>query len=329
MSDFWKGRRVLVAGGAGLIGSHVVDLLLQKDLRELYVVDDLSTGLPSSLQWSSEKEVRFFYSDLTRIPVEWIINYAACYGKPWVIINLASSSWGLGAPESREHARNFQRTLAVHFNLWEFALHHGTHYVMLGSSCEGGADGPEQAHKGYGQAKRMIERHMIWHFQEFDEIKKRHGLIFGKIDCYNVFGPRENPKLHRFMSDFTRRVLSSQDPEVQVYGSPESTRNYIYADDCAKLILDNIEYASGSDHSWMQTHIVGENMLVSDMAKMILAALGDPREIIFLDKATLAGRGVIKKDADGLSQCITPMAEAVKITVDWIKQHWEEAREHA
>ncbi|MFQ6117753.1 MAG: NAD-dependent epimerase/dehydratase family protein, partial [Candidatus Bipolaricaulia bacterium] len=216
--------RILVTGGAGFIGSHLVDRYLAEG-HEVVVVDDLSTGKKENLNPQAE----FHEVDIRdRAALEPIfaqgidlVNHHAAQ------IDVRRSV----ADPSFDASVNVLGTL----NLLELSVKHdvkGFIFVSSGGVIYGDSPLerlplPETARKRpespYGAAKLSIEYYLLVY-------NRVHGLPYAVLRYGNVYGPRQDPGGEAgVISIFTGQMLRGERP--QIFGDGEQTRDYIYIGD--------------------------------------------------------------------------------------------------
>jgi len=225
--------KVLVTGGAGFIGSHVVDALVAAD-HDVLVVDNLSTGRRENLN----PRARFHQLDINdRQTVELIRDE-----RPDILDHHAAQ---MDVRRSVTDPLFDARTnILGTITLLEAARQAGTRRVLFVSS--GGAVYGEQeifaapeTHptnpvSPYGVSKRAGELYAFFYQVEY-------GLPFVALRYANVYGPRQDPHGEAgVVAIFTGRMLRHE--PVTVNGDGKQTRDYVYVGDVARanvLALDN------------------------------------------------------------------------------------------
>ena len=224
--SFWREKRVVLTGGAGFIGSHVVEALTREQCTHLYVVRHSEYDL-------SKEEAVVQLLERTR---------------PDLVIHLAGLVGGIGANKARP-ADFFYQNLTM----GTFMLHHawrlGAHkFVAAGAGCgypehapmplkeESFWAGPPQEESApYSLAKRLLHTQAVAYF-------KQHGFPAVVVIPGNVYGPHDNfdleashvvPALVRKFADAAERGAG----EVTVWGTGRPTRDFVYAGDVARGIL--------------------------------------------------------------------------------------------
>jgi len=232
--------KVLVTGGAGFIGSHVVDRLML-DGHEVVVLDDLSSGSLENIEnHLDEPGFRFVEGDIRHSRtvekalegVDAVIHEAAIASVPLSIKNPALTN-----------EINVQGTL----NLLKASLEAGIkRFVYASSSAVYGTpsklpiseDASLRPISPYGESKVAAERHC----QTFYGV---HGLETVRLRCFTVYGPRQTGEYAGVMTKFLERLQNNQPPII--FGDGEQTRDFVYITDVveATLLALNSEGVAG------------------------------------------------------------------------------------
>ena len=236
-----SGKSVLVTGGAGLIGSFLVERLLKKGARVI-VADDFSKGRRSNLQGVLESiEIR--EGDLERLSeMERALDGAD------IVFHLASRAYGIGY-SSANHLALLQHNERITNNLIESLTKRPVaHLLVTSSSCVYRDDGPdtipelatfdgepELANWGYGWAKRFLE-------QKAAMLARETGVRLTIVRPFNIYGER-----YRWVGAgsqaipmLVKKVVDGDDPVV-IWGSGTQRRNYLHAEDCADAMAGLVE----------------------------------------------------------------------------------------
>jgi UDP-glucose 4-epimerase len=228
--------RILVTGGAGFIGSHVVDRFIEGG-HDVVVVDDLSTGRRSNL----DPRAAFYEMDV-RSPA-----LGELFGqeRPEVVSHHAAQ---VDVRCSVDDPM-FDASVNVlgSLNVLECCRAHGVAKVIYSSS--GGAvygepaylpcdeDHPIQPLAPYGASKYVVERYLYLY-------RAVHGLDFTVLRYGNVYGPRQDPHGEAgVVAIFTGQMLRGATPVVN--GGGEQERDFVYVADCARANLLALENGSG------------------------------------------------------------------------------------
>jgi UDP-glucose 4-epimerase len=225
--------RALVTGGAGFIGSNLVDALLDRG-DDVAVVDDLSSGREANLAAALERGVR-----LHRVDIRDAEATAEVAGRerPELIFHLAAQidvrvSVARPAYDART---NIEGTI----NMLEAARLAGTRRFVFSSTggaiygetevvpTPEGADARPMA--GYGQSKFCAEAYLGLY-------ERLHGLSTVALRFGNVYGPRQDPHGEAgVIAIFTGKALTGGRPKV--FGDGRQTRDYIYVGDLVQAII--------------------------------------------------------------------------------------------
>jgi GDP-L-fucose synthase len=226
MSDFWSKRRVCVTGGAGFLGSYVVDRLRQLGCREIVV--------PRKREF-----------DLTALEAVQRL-YAAA--RPDMVIHLAAVVGGIGA--NREHpGRFFYDNLQMGAQLLHEAWRAGVEkFVAVGTVCaypkftpvpfreESLWDGyPEETNAPYGLAKKML-------LVQSEAYRREYGYNSIFLLPVNLYGPRDNfdPASSHVIPALIKKCVDARIAgvdEIVVWGDGSPTREFLFAADAAEGIV--------------------------------------------------------------------------------------------
>lgn len=221
-------RCAIVTGGAGFIGSHVVDALLTEDWR-VVVVDDLSTGDARRVAGGATLEI----VDVTDRPA---LDSVVDAARPEAIFHLAAqaSVTRSVADPGRDLEVNVRGTL----NVLEGATRHGAPVVFTST---GGAlygndailptseDTPPAPISPYGASKWAAEAYVTtW--------REASGIPHAVCRLGNVYGPRQNPHGEAgVVAIFSLQLSHGDTPTVFGFGKP--TRDYVHVQDVAQALL--------------------------------------------------------------------------------------------
>jgi UDP-glucose 4-epimerase len=222
--------RILVTGGAGFIGSHLIDSLVASKADEVSVLDDFSTGRRNRLN----PKATFYQLDLRAGAA---VASAVAKIKPEVIVHLAAQ---MDVRRSvADPAFDAQVNLIGFLNMVESARAHGLKRVIFSSS--GGAiygeqedlptkeDAPLLPVSPYGVAKLATEAYLFFY-------KVQYGIDYLSLRFGNVYGPRQDPHGEAgVVAIFCGRILDGK--LVTIYGTGGQTRDYVYVGDVVNAII--------------------------------------------------------------------------------------------
>jgi UDP-glucose 4-epimerase len=226
---------VLVTGGAGFIGSHLVDALLAKGYA-VRVLDDLSTGKRSNLPMDNPR-LELIQGDVADAA---LVSRAAlgCHAVAHLAA-VASVQASVDDPV-RTHQSNFVGTL----NVCEAMRQAGIKRVLFASSAavygnngEGESiteDTPKAPLTPYASDKLSSEYYL-------DFYRRQHALEPVLFRFFNIFGPRQDPSspYSGVISIFAERAEKGL--PIAVFGDGEQTRDFVYVGDLAAILVQALE----------------------------------------------------------------------------------------
>lgn len=278
MNKFWIGKKVLVTGGAGFIGSHVVEKLVARGAK-VSVMDNLISGNLKNLE-NVKHEVIFIKGDCAVLTEA----QKACNGQN-IVMNLAAKVGGIEYNRTHQ-ATMFRDNLPIETTMIEAARKAKVdRFLVVSSACvyphdcsiptpesEGFLDEPEPTNGGYGWAKRMGEKIGEYYAQEFR-------MKIGIVRPYNCYGPRDHldPEKSHVIPALIKRVFEGENP-VKVWGSGSQTRAFLYVEDLAEGMILAIEKYPKSDPINLGTD---DEISVKDLINKIIKISGINTKIEF------------------------------------------------
>lgn len=220
--------KILVTGGAGFIGSHVVDLYLENGY-EVVIVDDLSTGHASNLN----PQASFYQLDIRDPGVREVFEKE----RPDVVNHHAAQ---MNVRRSIvEPIFDADVNILGSINLIENAINYGTQrfiYISTGGAVYGepeylpcDEDHPIKPICQYGASKHTVEHYLYMYHQN-------HGLKYTVLRYPNVYGPRQDPHGEAgVVAIFTGQMLSNE--QVVINGDGQQERDFVHVRDCAQANL--------------------------------------------------------------------------------------------
>ncbi len=309
MSQPWSGKTVAVPGGSGFLGSEVV--------RRLEAAG-ASVFAPRSRDYdlTTEDRVRAMYED----------------ARPDIVIHLAARVGGIGANQ-RSPGTFFYDNLQMGALLIEHARRRGLEkFVCVGTVCsypkfatvpfredDLWSGYPEETNAPYGIAKKALLVQLQAYRQEFG----MRGIYLIPV---NLYGPRDNFDLEssHVIPALIRKCVEAEergDDVIEVWGSGEPTREFLYVEDAADGIVAAAERYEGAEPVNLGT---GREISIRDLATLIAERTGfrgsfawnatkpdgQPRRALDVSRA---------RDEFGWTARI-PFEEGLDATISWYRE---------
>ena len=230
--------KVLVTGGAGFIGSHVVDLFVSKGY-EVVIVDDLSTGRVSNLNPAA----KFYKIDIRDPKLRDIFDAER---PDYISHHAAQMDVRRSVAQPLFDADvNILGSINVIECAKEFGIKHFV-YISSGGAAYGEPErvpcvetDPINPICQYGASKHTVEHYLYMYHVNY-------GMNYTVLRYPNVFGPRQDPRGEAgVVAIFTGKMLLGE--RVLINGDGEQTRDYVFVGDCARAnyLAVTIDHAPG------------------------------------------------------------------------------------
>ena len=230
-----ESKTALVTGGAGFIGSHLVDRLLELEYR-VVVIDDLSGGKLKNLNPAAS----FRHSDITQPSASEVFQRE----QPDLVFHLAAQT---SVPYStRDPVKDSETNVTGTLRMLEAARRHGVEKFIYSST--GGAlygdpqvdpcpdDHPVMPLSPYGMSKYLGEQYL-------DFYQRLYRLNYTILRYGNVYGPRQDPHGEAgVIAIFTQAMLEGKQPEI--FGDGDQERDFVMVED---VVEANIRAIDGGD----------------------------------------------------------------------------------
>jgi UDP-glucose 4-epimerase len=276
---------VVVTGGAGFIGSHTVDLLVERGHR-VVVLDDFRTGKRANLaRWADPKHrldgadpaVEILAVDISEGLFAPLAAITAAHGPVERIVHLAaqvSVVASLANPLVDVHV-NYRGTVQV----LEYARATRVKKVVLASSAAIYGDVTEMPVREdaeqhpvspYGIDK-LASEHMLWCYSAV------HGVPTTALRFFNVYGPRQDPSspYSGVISIFADRARAGKD--LTIFGDGEQTRDFVYVADVARALCAALE--DRGDRAVVNIG-TGREISVNQLAEVVVRLCGGTSRIL-------------------------------------------------
>jgi dTDP-glucose 4,6-dehydratase len=223
--------RVVVAGGAGFIGSHLCDQLLARG-DEVIAVDNLSTGSPDNIIHLETNEnfnfveLDIVYDDLHFLNVDAVVNLASPASPP-MYLAMPLETLAAGS-EGTRHLLELSELHGARFIQASTSEVYGDPLVHPQPEDYWGNVNPVGPRSVYDESKRFSEALVMAHQRALDS-------DVGIARIFNTYGPRLLPHDGRVVSNFITQSLRGQD--LTVYGDGDQTRSLCFVDDMARGLV--------------------------------------------------------------------------------------------
>jgi GDP-L-fucose synthase len=305
--SFWQDKRIVVTGGAGFLGSFVIEKLRQRGCRNITV--------PRSKEYDlrDRDAIVRLYRD----------------ARPDMVIHLAAVVGGIGANRANP-GKFFYDNAIMGIELIEYARKSGIKkFVATGTICaypkftpipfkeDDLWNGyPEETNAPYGLAKKM----MLVQAQSY---RAQYGFNTIFLLPVNLYGPRDNFDLEssHVIPALIRKCVEAKvagSNEIVLWGDGSPTREFLYVEDAAEGILLAAEHYDGEQPVNLGT---GEEIRISNLATLIAEAVGFDGKIVW-DSSKPNGQPrrcldvALAKQLFGF-QAKVPFREGIAKTVEW------------
>jgi GDP-L-fucose synthase len=313
MSAFWQGRRVVVTGGAGFLGSFVVERLQSAGAIPF---------VPRSAQ----------YDLVDRMAVRKLLADA----KPDMVLHLAARVGGIGANRDNPGRFLFENAMMGLQIFEESRLAGVKKLVAAGTICAYPKFAPlpfkeddlwngypEETNAPYGIAKKMMTVQSLGY-------REQYGMNSAVVFPVNLYGPRDNFDLHtsHVIPAMIRKCVAAREAgqgEVVLWGDGSPTREFLYVEDAAEGILLAAERYDSSDPVNLGN---GVEISIKDLATLIARATRFEGRFVW-DKSKPNGQPRRQLDVTRAKERFgfvarTPFERGIAQTVAWFEEHRKE-----
>lgn len=314
MENYNSRKKVLVTGGAGFLGSHLCEKLLQQG-AEVLCLDNYFTGTKKNIQHLfSDPAFELLRHDVTfplYIEVDEIYNLA-CPASPIhyqhdpvqttkTSVHGAINMLGLA---KRVGAKIFQASTSEVYGDPEVHPQVETYW---------GNVNPIGIRSCYDEGKRCAET-------LFFDYHRQHNLAIKVGRLFNTYGPRMHPNDGRVVSNFIVQAL--QGVPITIYGDGSQTRSFCYVDDLIRLMVMFME----SDDGFTGPMNMGnpDEFTILELAEQVIELVGSPSEIVFKelpadDPKQRSADITIAKETFGWEPT-TQLQEGLRLTVEYFEE---------
>ncbi|XP_070539337.1 UDP-glucuronic acid decarboxylase 1-like [Ptychodera flava] len=312
-------KRILVTGGAGFVGSHLVDRLM-KEGHEVTVVDNFFTGRKRNVEhWVGHENFELINHDIVEpllIEVDQIYHLASPASPPHYMYNPIKTikTNSIGTLNMLGLARRVRARLL----LASTSEVYGDPEVHPQNEEYWGHVNPIGPRACYDEGKRIAEA-MCYAYAKQENVEVRVARIF------NTFGPRMHMNDGRVVSNFILQAL--QDEPITIFGTGKQTRSFQYVSD----LVDGLIALMNSNVSSPVNVGNPEEHTIIEFAEIIKNSVGDSRSIIknvaAAEDDPQRRRPDIRKAKKLLGwQPKVPMADGINKTIEYFRLELESSR---
>ncbi len=222
-----KEKKIIVTGGAGFLGSHVIQKLLERDCKK----ENIFIPRSKNYDLTKEKDVKKLYEDF----------------KADIVIHIAADIGGIGYSKTHP-ASQFYNNLMMNTLMQDLAYKNGVEkFVGIGTVCsypkftpvpfkeEDLWNGyPEETNAAYGLSKKMMLVQSQAYREQYD-FNAIHLLMI------NLYGPKDNFSLEssHVIPALIRKMLKAneENSDIEVWGDGSASREFIFVEDAAEAIV--------------------------------------------------------------------------------------------
>jgi len=315
MGDFWTNKRVILTGGAGFLGQHILKKLQERGCRNIFVPRSRNYNL------TQEKDVIALYRDQ---PCDLLIHLAAVVG---------------GIEANRKNPGKFYYdNLVMGAMLLEHARQNKVQKcVAIGTICaypkftpvpfkeeDLWTGYPEETNAPYGLAKKML-------LVQSQSYREQYGFNSIVLFPVNLYGPFDNFDLEtsHVIPALIRKLFQAKrlgQKEVVLWGTGQATREFLFVEDAAEGILLSAEKYNKSDPVNLGA---GFEIRIRDLAQLIAKLSGFSGEVVW-DTSKPDGQPRRCLDTSKAYQefgfkAKTEFEEGLRQTIGWYKERMPES----
>jgi GDP-L-fucose synthase len=314
--NFWHTHRFIVTGGAGFLGSFILEKMRERGATDIFVPHIEDYNLVDI------RDIHRMYDDALGES-----------GLPTIVIHLAALAGGIGLNRARPadfFYVNLMMGVQLMHEAWKRDLEK---FVALGTVCaypkftplpfreENLWDGyPEETNAPYGLAKKMLLVQAQAYRQQYDfnAIYLLPVNMYGQRDNFDLETSHVIPALVHKFTDAQERG----DRQVELWGDGSPTREFLYVEDAAEGVLLATERYSGSEPVNLGS---GHEISIKDLATLIARLTGFEGELVW-DTSKPNGQPRRALDTSRAEQYFgfraqTPFEEGLRRTIEWYREH--------
>jgi dTDP-glucose 4,6-dehydratase len=260
----------VVTGGAGFLGSHLCEALLQRGHRVI-CIDNLETGSLANIEGLRDDAFEFRHHDVTfhigiDEPVD-VVYHLAALASPIDYMRLPLHSLKVGS-YGTHHALGLAKFKRARFLLASTSEVYGDPQVHPQTEGYWGHVNPIGPRGVYDEAKRYAEALTMAY-------NRQQGVDTSIVRIFNTYGPKMRPNDGRAIPNFIRQALAGE--ALTIYGDGSQTRSFCYVDD---LIRGLILLAESGEHLPVNIGNPGEYTIL-ELAEAVLRETGSSSQVAY------------------------------------------------
>jgi dTDP-glucose 4,6-dehydratase len=267
--------RIVITGGAGFLGSHLCDRLLQLG-HEIVCLDNLLTGSVENIaRFMGNERFRFVKHDVTEYifiagPVDAVLHFASpASPRDYLDYPIQTLKVGaLGTHKTLGLAKN-KRAL---FLMASTSETYGDPLVNPQPETYWGNVNPIGLRGVYDEAKRFAEA-LVMAYHRY------HGIDTRIVRIFNTYGPRMRPHDGRVVSNFVVQALRGE--SLTVYGKGDQTRSFCYVDDEVEGIILLLQASAGEEIHQPVNIGTPHEVTILEIAQRVIELSSSSSEIVF------------------------------------------------
>ena len=312
-----SGRRVVITGGAGFLGSHLCERFLA-DGDEVICLDNFLTGKPSNVEHLlGNSAFRLIRADVTNYvhvsgPVDLVLHFASP-ASPIDYLQLPIQTMKVGSLGTL-HTLGLAKEKGARFILASTSEAYGDPQVHPQPESYWGHVNPVGPRGVYDEAKRFAEALTMAY-------RRAHGVDSGIVRIFNTYGIRMRPDDGRAIPTFIKQALRGE--PMTVAGEGSQTRSVQYVDD----LVEGVVRLANSDHPGPVNIGSPHEMTMLSLAELIRELTGSSSEIAFIprpedDPSVRQADITLARDLLGWEPKVDP-TDGLRRTIAWFREHPE------
>jgi UDP-glucose 4-epimerase len=279
--------RVLITGGAGFVGSHLAEALLERG-DEVFVLDDLSTGsIDNIAHLKSEPRFHYTIDTITNEPLlaemidtcDTVLHLAAAVGVKLIVeapvhtieTNVHGTEVVLKHANKKKKLVLIASTSEVYGKSTEVPFKEDADLVL----------GPSEKHRWAYACSKLIDEFLALAYW------KERKLPVIIVRLFNTVGPRQTGQYGMVIPNFVRQALAGH--PITVFGDGHQSRSFTYVGDVVRAMVALINEPAAIGHVFNIGH--GAEIAINELAEKVKALTSSPSEIVHIpyDRAYESG----------------------------------------